>query len=140
MGDVELEQLLKAGKTFVEHWTAHDNKLSATFEIFKKRIIVVKVNEDIANASGCSIDKLTRFIKVTETMFGTELLNRFLVAYKNGENVEVVHATKVKELLAQHVLSEQTIIYNTSIANENELQNWEQALKETWLNKYLVTS
>jgi len=140
MGDVELEQLLKAGKTFVEHWTAHDHKLSATFEIFKKRIIVVKVNEDVTNASGCSIDKLTRFIKVSETMFGAELLNRFLIAYKDEENVEVVHATKVKDLLAQHILSDQTIVYNTSIANEKEFQNWEQPLKETWLSKYLIKS
>lgn len=138
LSDVELEQLVKAGKTFVEHWTAHENKLSASFGIVKKRIILVKVDEDTTNASGCSIDKLTRFIKVTETMFGVELLNRFLVAYKNGESIEIVHSSKIKELLDQGVLSENTTVYNTSVANETELQTWEQCLKDTWLNKYLA--
>lgn len=138
LGDVELDQLLKAGITFVEHWTAHDVKLNAEFKIVKKRIVVVKVNEDVTNASGCSIDKLTRFIKLTETLFGIELLNRFLVAYKNQDAIEVVHATKIKELLQQGVISENTLVYNTSVANETEYTQWEQPLKNTWLSKYLV--
>ncbi|WP_317896826.1 hypothetical protein [Aurantibacillus circumpalustris] len=137
LGDVELDQLLKAGTTFVEHWSAHENKLTATFEIFKKRIVVVKVDEDITGASGCSIDKLTRFIKVSETMFGVELFNRLLIAYKNGEEVEIVHSSKIKELLDQKVISENSIVYNTSVGNRAELEVWEQPLKNTWLNKYL---
>ena len=127
-----------AGKSFVSGWTAHENKLSADFEIFKERVVVVKVNEDIANASGCSIDKLTRFIKDTEIKFGVELLNRFLVAYQNSDHIEVVHTSKLKDLLAQQLITENTVIYNTAVASENELANWEQALKNTWLNKYLA--
>lgn len=134
----ELEQLMRSGKNFVTGWTAHENKLSADFKIFKNRVIIVNVDEDVANASGCSIDKLTRFIKETESAFGIELLNRFLIAYKKDEDLEVVHSSKVKELLEQSILSEDTIVYNTAVANETELNNWEQPLKNTWLNKYLV--
>jgi hypothetical protein len=140
LGVTELDQLLHAGKTFVSHWTAHEHKLSANFEIHKKRIIVVTVNEDVNDASGCSIDKLTRFIKITETMFGVELLNRLLVAYQEGEEINVVHASRVKELLEQKVLSADTIVYNTTISTGEELENWEQPLKSTWLNKYMVTA
>lgn len=138
LSDAELEQLLKAGKTFVEHWTAHEHKLTASFEIFKKRIVIVKVNEDVTDASGCSIDKLTRFVKVSETMFGIELFNRMLIAYKIGEEVEVTPAARIKELLENKSIDENTIVYNTSMANEQELLVWEQPLKNTWLNKYLV--
>ena len=138
LGEEELNQLTIAGKNFVTNWTAHENKLSADFSIFKKKIVLVKVNEDIHNASGCSIDKLTRFIKESEAMFGIELLNRFLVAYKNGDSVEIVHSSKIKELLTQNILTENSLVYNTAIANESELQNWEQSLKSTWLAKYLL--
>lgn len=138
LSNEEQELLIHAGKKFVTSWTAHEAKLNADFKIFKNRIIVVAVNEDIANASGCSIDKLTRFIKESETKFGIELLNRFLIAYKQGEQIEIVHSSKVKDLLAQNILSENTIVYNTSVANEVELKNWEQLLKNTWLNKYLT--
>jgi hypothetical protein len=133
----ELNQLQELGNAFVTGWTAHENKLAASFNILHNRIILVKVNEKVASASGCSIDKLTSFVKDTELHFGIELLNRFLVAYKNGHNVEITHATKIKELLSQHIISENTIILNTSIANDLELATWEQPLKDTWLAKYL---
>lgn len=98
---------------------------------------MVKVNEEVTGASGCSIDKLTRFVKETEQAFRVELMNRLLVAHQNGENIEITHASKIKELLNQGTVTENTIVYNTSLANDSELMDWEQPLKNTWLNKYL---
>src|SRR3954464_7924481 len=86
----EIKALNAEGQTFVNAWTAHDQKLTASFEIFKDRIVIVKVNEDIHSASGCSIDKLTRFVREMETKFSLELLNRLLVAYKKDDDIEVV--------------------------------------------------
>ncbi len=135
----ELNALQEAGNTFVMGWTAHEQQLTASFEIFKDRIIVVKVNEEVTGASGCSIDKLTRFIKDAEKQFNIELLNRLIVAYKNEDAVEVVHSSKIKELLSENKISENTSVYNTSILTQEELKNWEQPLKETWLSKYIPT-
>jgi len=138
LNEEQLTQLLQSGQAFVKSWTAHEVQLHATFEIFKNKIIVVKVNEDVHGASGCSIDKLSRFIKDSEATFNIELLNRLLVAIKTETGIDIVHSSKIKELLANGNISENTIIYNTASANENELNNWEQPLKNTWLSKYLV--
>lgn len=134
----ELNQLFADGKNFVESWKAHENQLSASFEILQGKIIVVKVDEDVNNASGCSIDKLLRFVKDSEKKFNMELLNRLLVVYKNHNQIEIVHSSKIKDLLTSGAITENTIILNTSVANEQEFNNWEQPLKDTWLNKYLV--
>lgn len=134
----ELNSLSDSGKNFVLGWTAHEQQLTASFEIFGERIIIVKVNENITEASGCSIDKLTRFIKETEKQFSVELLNRLLVAYNTNSGIEIVHAAKIKDLLDQNKISETTIVYNTSVSNQNELNTWEQELKNTWLSKYLI--
>jgi hypothetical protein len=133
----DISAIKQAGENFASSWTAHDQKLTASFEIFKDRVVIVKVNEDVHNASGCSIDKLTRFVKELENKFSIELMNRFLVAYKNNDSVEVVNASEIKDLLQKNIISADTIIYNTSLANSNELIGWEQALKNTWLCKYL---
>ncbi len=122
---------------FISGWTAHEQKLTAEFEIYKNKIIVVKAHEDVHEASGCSIDKLTRFIKDLEKKFSIELMNRLLVAYKKNDEVEITHVSNIKELLTQHQLTENTIVYNTSLANSSDLVKWEQPLKNTWLNKYL---
>lgn len=134
----EINLLIQQGNNFISEWTAHEQKLTSHFELFKERIIIVKVDEKNTSASGCSIDKLTRFIKNLEKQFNLELLNRLLVAFKKENQIEVVHASKVKELISQNILTESTIIYNTSASNQNELENWEQKLNSTWLNKYLV--
>ena len=136
----ELNLIIDEGNNFVASWTAHEQKLTGSFEIYKNQIIVVKVNEEITNASGCSIDKLTHFIKKIESEFNLELLNRLLVAYKNNDDIFITHASKIKELLQANTINENTIVYNTSISSQNELQNWEQPLKNTWLSKYLISA
>lgn len=138
LDDAQLEQLLQDGRTFVKGWTAHDQQLEGRFEIFEKRILVVRVNETVTAASGCSIDKLTRFIKDLEQRYQVSLFNRLLVAYNANGKLEVVPAAKIKELLAEKSITEDTIVYNTAVANEDELAHWEQSLKNTWLSKYLL--
>lgn len=134
----ELSKLEQAGREFVNQWTAHDQPLSASFTIEKERLILVKVNENVYQASGCSIDKLTRFIKQLEQEFNIELLNRLLVPYLHTEDkVEVISAASVKTLLQNNTLTADTPVYVTSVTNDAELQNWIQPLKNTWLKKYL---
>lgn len=135
-GDLH-QVILKAGESFVQNWKAHDVPLSASFEIIQDRFIVVKVDETQYNASGCSIDKLLRLIKQLEADHQLQLLNRLLVAYKSDNGIEVVHSSKVKELLTSKTLNENSLIFNVAASNSVEYKNWEQPLKETWLKKYL---
>lgn len=135
-GDLH-QAVLKAGESFVQNWKAHDVPLSASFEIIHDRFIVVKVDETQYNASGCSIDKLLRLIKQLETDHQLQLLNRLLVAYKTDSGIEVIHSSKIKELLSSRELNENSLIYNVAASNSEEYKNWQQSLKETWLKKYL---
>ncbi len=132
-----LHQIENLGQHFVQHWTAHDQALAAQFYIEKQRLLVVKVNEAVYAASGCSIDKLTRFVKQLETDFQIQLLNRLLVAYPHGNGIEVVPSSSIKTLLANQTLTPHSPIYVTDIATEAEQNNWLQPLKDTWLKKYL---
>ena len=125
-------------QTFVSGWTAHDVSLDASFELYQNRLLIFKVNEDKYNASGCSIDKQLRFVKELEQAFSVELLNRLLVAYENNNQVEVVKATQIKELLAANTISENTLVFDNTITESNQLAiKWKQPLQATWLSKYL---
>ena len=105
LSDEELNLILKQGEKFVSNWISHENKLDASFKIYKNRIIIVEVNEHVFQASGCGIDKLTRFIKEIEIVFNIELLNRLLVAYQAEEKIEVVHSSKIKDLLTENKIN-----------------------------------
>jgi hypothetical protein len=133
----ELNNIYIKGNTFVNEWTAHENKLSASFEVYKNKIIIVKVNETVAEASGCSVDKLLRFIKLCEQEFNIQLLNRLLVAINLNNEIQAIHSSEIKSLLLNGSINPETQIYDTSISNESELINWIKPLKNTWLNKFL---
>lgn len=126
-------------QNFVSGWTAHDVSLDANFELYQNRLLIFKVNEDKYNASGCSIDKQVRFVKELEVAFSVELLNRLLVAYENNNQVEVVKASQIKELLITNTINTNTIVFDNTITESMQLEtNWKQPLYHTWLQKYLT--
>jgi hypothetical protein len=126
-------------QTFVTGWTAHDVSLDASFELYQNRLLIFKVNEDKYNASGCSIDKQVRFVKELEQAFSLELLNRLLLAYENNNQVEVVKASQIKELLADNIISGNTLVFDNTITEYKQLEtNWKQPLHHTWLQKHLT--
>ena len=133
----QLSQFSSNCKDFVDSWSAHDQKLNASFEIYKRRLLIMKVDESAYNASGCSIDKLQRFIQLQEKEFNIELLNRFMVALEVFDGLMIVHSSKIKELLSQSTISENTLVFDTTITSSEQLKNWKKPLKDTWLCKYL---
>ncbi len=124
---------------FVNSWTAHEVKLDASYELFNNRLLIFKVNEDSYNASGCSIDKQVRFIKEQEQLFNIELLNRMLVAYDQNSELKITSQSKIKELLLTGEITKNTLVYNNTITNSNELDSaWKVPLSQTWLSKYVT--
>ena len=125
-------------QNFVSTWTAHDVSLDATFELYKHRLLIFKVDESNYNASGCSIDKQLRFVKELEQEFSVELLNRLLVAYETNDEINVVKNTRISELLVNGIITEKTLVFDNTITNSNDLiTNWKKPLHQTYLAKYL---
>ena len=137
LNDDQLNQFLQNCKNFTGSWTAHDQPLAASFELHKNRLLIMKVDESAYNASGCSIDKLQRFIQLQEKEFDSELLNRFLVALDVKDSIMVVHSSKIKELLSTNVIDENTPVYDATITSSVDMKDLKKALKSTWLCKYL---
>lgn len=137
LNEQELSKLKAEGLAFVQQWTAHENPLAASFEIFKNKIIVVKVDERQHGASGCSVDKLLRFIKQSEAEFQVNLLNRLLVAVETNDGIKAIPSSSIKDKLSNGELSGETMVYDTAVATGSELEAWQKPLRATWLNKYL---
>lgn len=138
LSNEQLQMLSENCKNFVAGWTAHEIKLAASFEIFKKRLLIFKVDESAYNASGCSIDKLQRFVKEQEIHFNIELLNRLLVVYDKNEEPIVIHSSKITELLQSGEITGDTLIYDNTINTSLQWAEWKKPLKNTWLAKYVV--
>jgi hypothetical protein len=133
----ELKTLSDKCQGFVSTWTAHEQQLKASFEIYKNRLLIFKVDESVYNASGCSIDKQLQLVKQLEKDLSVELLNRLKVAYEENGDVKVVNAPDVKDLIQKGFLNENTLVFDNTITSSSQMSEWRKTLKNTWLSKYL---
>src|ERR1700712_4874044 len=85
--DTQVIQLQVQLDNFTTGWTAHNSQLKAKAEIRYNRFIILVVDESLAGASGCSIDKSVNYMKQIEQQFNINLFDRFNLAYRSGSEI-----------------------------------------------------
>lgn len=131
--DIELTDLRDELGQFLTQWTAHGNQLNAGFEIPYNRFIVIGLDQEVASASGCSIDASVHFIQSVERKFGIVLLDKMNVSYKQGEFVAHKSLKDFKQMVKDRAISKNTIVFNNLVVNKEEyIQHWEVPAAESW--------
>src|ERR1017187_3136082 len=131
--DSEVQQIQIRLDNFAKSWTAHNNQLKAKAEIRYNRFLILIVDESRAGASGCSIDKSVNFIKQIEEQFSINLLDRFNLAYREGDEVLSAPRHDFEAMIKQGSINTNTIVFNNMVQNLKELQTkWEVPFKDSW--------
>ena len=129
---VEIQQTLHS---FTAQWKAHGHQLKAKAEIRYNFFIVLIVDQDVASATGCSIDSSVRVIKEIENTYGVDLFDRFNMAYKIDDRVLVNTKEDFETLITIKKITPQTIVFNNLVQTLAEYeQKWEVPLNESWHN------
>jgi hypothetical protein len=131
---VEMEQHLR---TFVDQWTVHSKDLKASAKVFPDRFVVLAVDENHNQASGCSIDASVRFVQELEKHYNLSLFVRTEVAYLEGETVKTASVKDMKQQVSEGVIKADTTVFNNLVANVGELNSqWKTPAESTWLSRY----
>ncbi len=129
---IEIQEILNE---FTHQWKAHGNQLKAKGEIFHHYFIVITVDEDVANTTGCSVDASVRLMKDIEQKFDLDLFNRFNMAYLEDEEVHVVGKEDFETLIAAKKIDRNTIVFNNLVNNLADFdQKWQVPIKDSWHN------
>ncbi|NQW77371.1 MAG: hypothetical protein HQ448_11230 [Cytophagales bacterium] len=136
----EMEQISSFLINEMNAWAAHGAPLNASFEIRFNQVIIVAVNEDINEASGCSIDASTRWFKSLGEMLQVDFFDR-QIAKIQGEQISLIPITSIKDfILSAHLLEEDFIIPPQTSDLSQYRNQWLQPVRESWLKKYLAKS
>lgn len=136
--ETEIEEISSKLNVFLEQWTAHGSDLKAGFEIRYKRFIVIALDQELASASGCSIDASVHFIQQLEKEYKVDLLDKMNVSYKQGEFVAYKTLTDFRKMAKQKAVSKNTIVFNNLVTDLAEYKdNWEVPASESWHNRFL---
>ena len=136
----EMEQISSFLTYEMNAWAAHGAPLNASFEIRFGQVVIVAVNEDINEASGCSIDASTRWFKSLGELLQVDFFDR-QIARIQGEQISLIPITSIKDfILSAHLLEEDFIIPPQTSDLSQYRNQWLQKVRESWLKKYLAKS
>lgn len=139
LASAEVIELRQRASDFLLQWNAHGAKLTAAIEVFYDQFIVIAVDEEFAGASGCSIDSSVRFVQDMERLFNISLMDRMLLAYKQGDAVHVEKMADFEAKIVAGEISGETIVFNNLVANKGEFSaKWEVPMSESWHARMLA--
>lgn len=134
----ELSVIEEKLRVFVNNWKRHGDDLRASFLIKYKQFIVLAVDEDYNDVSGCSIDASVHIIRQLQQELEVDLLNKMNVTFKDGDNINTVSMADFKKYAKLDKITPDTLVFNNMIASKAELSNaWEVEAGRSWHAKFL---
>ncbi|MFL2604762.1 MAG: ABC transporter ATPase [Flavobacteriaceae bacterium] len=134
----EIISIRKDLENFLSNWTSHNQNLETGFELRYDRFIIIAVNQEINNASGCSIDNCVRFIKKLENKYEVDLLDKMNVIYKQDKHLYHKKLNEFISMYKNNSVSLNTIVFNNLVNTVGEYKlKWEVTAKESWHNRFM---
>jgi len=134
----EITTIEKTLDSFMLEWNAHGAALTGAYAIPYDRFIVIAVDEKMAQASGCSIDSMTRQIKALEEKYNFGLLNRMLVSYKIDDEIITLPLNEFKRKVKENEIPEEASVFHNGITQLSDFEeSWESPLNESWVKQLL---
>ena len=128
------ERLVK----FISDWTSHNKNIQAGFQLPYNRFIVIALNQNLQNASGCSIDSLMNIIQIFEKEFDLILLDRMNVLYRDkNRKIEYLTLKDFVKMVKYKSINSSTTVFNNLVVNKEEYMDlWEVPAINSWHSRY----
>ncbi|MDZ4839243.1 MAG: hypothetical protein SGJ04_04490 [Bacteroidota bacterium] len=125
---------------FLDSWAAHGAQLTAKVDILHNMIIKVSANEEMVIASGCSIDKMTKFISAISDNYHLDLFNRERIyIIDNQDKIQFFKLSELnKKVKADNALLQYNVLNNSVVSDLEFEQNWSLPLKESAYSRMLT--
>ncbi|MBX2927679.1 MAG: hypothetical protein KF852_07595 [Saprospiraceae bacterium] len=132
-GEAEAPEVQNKLQQFATQWVSHNRQLRASGEVLHNRFLVLAVDESLAGASGCSIDKSVAFLKSLQAEYDTDFFNRMLFSYLDKGQVETVSREEFALLYAEGHINDATPVFDTLVATKGDFEtSFIKPLGESW--------
>lgn len=136
--DLEKSKIELVMKDFCGQWLAHGAPLRTSFQMVHNYFLILAVDENAGNASGCSIDGSVRVLKELGTQLNIDFFDRTMAAFLIDNKVQLHPIAKLKDLFNEGALNAAMPTFDNLVATKSSyLKNWQVPIAQTWLSKYL---
>ncbi len=128
--------ILQELDAFVAVWKAHGSPVPGRAELRHERFVVVMAEP--GHASGCSIDSMTKGVMDILTKYEIAVLGPENVCFQtqNG-SIEHVDFKEVRAAIQSGRLTADTIVFDSTMGQSNDLARWEVPLHATWMGRFV---
>jgi hypothetical protein len=135
--DEEMNEIETDLQAFLVNWSAHGTSLESSYQLKYNRFIILAVNQEVQNATGCSIDSSVEFIQGLEAKYNVDLLDKMNVTFKLGEHIAHKPLIDFKKMVKDKAVTENTIVFNNLINNIEEFnESWEVPAINSWHSRF----
>ena len=135
----EVEIIKEKTTSFIENWLRHGDHLKASFFIKYNQFIILAVDENFNEVSGCSIDASVNLIKSLEKDFSVDLTNKLNISFKDNSNINIVSMADFQKYAKQQKITADTIVFNNMVTTKGEFENnWEVTAEKSWHKRFLA--
>jgi hypothetical protein len=139
LNEQQVKTFHELAEVFQQNWESHGKPVNGTMQLFHNRFIVVFVDDKDEQSCGRSVDGSVRFMKELEQEMGVSLLDRMLVAFRNGNKIESCSMPEFEELIQAGKVNENTLVFNNTIHTMAEFNSaWEVPLSRSWHARLLA--
>ena len=126
---------------FCDQWQAHGAPLKTSFQIPFDHFLILTVDENVASASGCSIDGSVRILKELGAQLNLDFFDRTQAAFLVDNSIVLFPLVKLKELFISGTLNPNAITFNNLVPSKGDFQmSWQVPVSQSWLARYLPKS
>ena len=135
----ELEIIKTKIEKFIAEWKRHGEGLKASYQIKYNQFIILAVDEDHNEVSGCAIDSSVNLMIQFERAFNLDLTNKLNVSFRDNENLNIVTLSDFQKFIKQGKVTANTVVFNNMVKTKEEYtQNWEVTADKSWHKRYLM--
>lgn len=133
----EKNEILLKTTDFLKNWKAHGNPLQSNVCIEYEQFIIIRINENIEPASGCSLDTLNNFMQKIEQKYQLGLFDRMKAIFLENNILKTLRLKDFCATLKNKELRSDILIFDFSSNNEEEFsKRFLLPLKESWAKDY----
>lgn len=130
----EVDRCLRVVDGFLDGWAAHGQPLRSGREMVEGRFVLVGVDEDAEQPSGCSIDALTNALRGLGEELSTSLIDHSSVWYRSGAGIRTASRSDFRALADEGRVSPETIVFDTSLTRIDDFREGclERPAAQSW--------
>lgn len=130
----EADALLHEVDAFLDGWAAHGAPLRSGRDLVDDHFLVVGVDEDASQPSGCSIDALVNRLESLGDALGVRLVDHAPVWYRSAQGIRAVSREAFRQMARGGDVTAETPVVDTTITRLSVLRDagLERPARKSW--------